>query len=196
MLAGATALRGGAGLVTIASGDPEVQAQLIALRPELMGMARGEPPVPGAAALVVGPGLTRAAGRVGLGLRYRAEGVMKLPDVGESARRIFGQCTAQHRLQFWPGTHPAAREGQRRVEHERGQHGLALRREVQVGAPGCRGSAVSEGWPLSCAQPANGEFAWWVDPAGPIPADGQFGGEGSLHSGWNGPAFAGRGVCS
>ncbi len=73
VLAGATALRGGAGLVTIASGDPEVQAQLIALRPELMVMARGEPPVPGAAALVVGPGLTRAEDRVGLGLLYRAD---------------------------------------------------------------------------------------------------------------------------
>ena len=60
VLAGATALRGGAGLVTIASGDPEVQAQLLALRPELMVTGRGEPPVPAATALVVGPGLTRA----------------------------------------------------------------------------------------------------------------------------------------
>ena len=33
VLAGATALRGGAGLVTIASGDPEVQAQLLAQYP-------------------------------------------------------------------------------------------------------------------------------------------------------------------
>ena len=73
VLAGATALRGGAGLVTIASGDPEVQAQLLALRPELMVTGRGEPPVPAATALVVGPGLTRASDRDGLAGLYRGD---------------------------------------------------------------------------------------------------------------------------
>ncbi|MBK7824111.1 NAD(P)H-hydrate dehydratase [Nannocystis sp.] len=70
VLCGATALRGGAGLVTIVSGDPTVQAQLLALRPELMVTARGEPLLPGATALVVGPGLTRAEDRVGLAGLY------------------------------------------------------------------------------------------------------------------------------
>lgn len=73
VLSGATALRGGAGLVTIVSGDPEVQAQLLALRPELMVTGREAVPVPGAAALVVGPGLTRAADREGLTRMYREE---------------------------------------------------------------------------------------------------------------------------
>lgn len=66
VLAGAAALRAGAGLVTIASDDREVQAQLVAHRPELMVQPRGERPVPGAGALVVGPGLTRAEDRAGL----------------------------------------------------------------------------------------------------------------------------------
>jgi len=74
VLCGAAALRGGAGLVTIVSDDPGVQAQLLALRPELMVSARGHhslgPLLPGAAALVVGPGLTRAEDRVGLAGLY------------------------------------------------------------------------------------------------------------------------------
>ena len=73
VLAGATALRGGAGLVTVVSGDPEVQAQLIALRPELMVTRRDGVPVPGAGGLVVGPGLTRAEDRVGLAELYRGD---------------------------------------------------------------------------------------------------------------------------
>lgn len=66
VLAGSAALRAGAGLVTIASDDREVQAQLVAHRPELMVQPRGERPVPGAGAMVVGPGLTRAEDRAGL----------------------------------------------------------------------------------------------------------------------------------
>ncbi|MCY1062381.1 NAD(P)H-hydrate dehydratase [Nannocystis sp. SCPEA4] len=71
VLAGAAALRAGAGLVTIASDDPQVQAQLLAHRPELMVQARGERPVPAAGVLVVGPGLVRAEDRVGLPALWR-----------------------------------------------------------------------------------------------------------------------------
>lgn len=66
VLAGHAALRAGAGLVTIAADDAEVQAQILAHRPELMVQPRGERPAPAAGALVVGPGLTRAADRAGL----------------------------------------------------------------------------------------------------------------------------------
>lgn len=71
VLAGAAALRAGAGLVTVATDDREVQAQLLAHRPELMVKPRGEPPAPDAAALVVGPGLTREADRAGLADLWR-----------------------------------------------------------------------------------------------------------------------------
>jgi len=70
VLSGAAALRAGAGLVTIVSGDAEVQAQLLQHRPELMVTGRSEPPAPAAAALVVGPGLTQAADRAGLHALY------------------------------------------------------------------------------------------------------------------------------
>ncbi len=63
VLAGASALRAGAGLVTIAAADREVQAQLLAHRPELMVTAPTNPMIPAAAALVVGPGLTDASER-------------------------------------------------------------------------------------------------------------------------------------
>ncbi|WAS99065.1 NAD(P)H-hydrate dehydratase [Nannocystis punicea] len=67
VLAGAAALRAGAGLVTIATDDREVQAQLLAHRPELMVQPRGgAEPVPAAKVLVVGPGLVRAEDRAGL----------------------------------------------------------------------------------------------------------------------------------
>lgn len=71
VLAGAAALRAGAGLVTIASDDQEVQAQLLAHRPELMVQGRGEQPVPAAKVLVVGPGLVRAEDRKGLANLWR-----------------------------------------------------------------------------------------------------------------------------
>lgn len=70
VLSGAAALRAGAGLVTIVSGDAGVQAQLIAHRPELMVTDLEAPPVPRANALVVGPGLTREADRRGLARLY------------------------------------------------------------------------------------------------------------------------------
>jgi len=70
VLCGAAALRAGAGLVTIVSGDPEVQAQLLAHRPELMVTGREDPPAARADALVVGPGLTREADRAGLAALY------------------------------------------------------------------------------------------------------------------------------
>ncbi len=62
VLAGAAALRAGAGLVTVVSREPEVQSQLLATRPELMVRApEGEVMHAGAGALVVGPGLTQRA---------------------------------------------------------------------------------------------------------------------------------------
>lgn len=73
VLSGAAALRAGAGLVTIVSGDPEVQAQLIAHRPELMVTDRDDPPAARADALVVGPGLTREADRAGLAALYAGD---------------------------------------------------------------------------------------------------------------------------
>ncbi|MEZ4426058.1 MAG: NAD(P)H-hydrate dehydratase [Nannocystaceae bacterium] len=73
VLVGAAALRCGAGLVTVLSSDPEVQAQLLAHRPELMVRApeRSGPLAPEARALVIGPGLTVAADRAGLATLYR-----------------------------------------------------------------------------------------------------------------------------
>jgi NAD(P)H-hydrate epimerase len=74
VLAGAAALRTGAGLVTIGSRDPEVQAQLLAHRPELMVVLREEEtPLPQAEALVVGPGLTSESERDGLENLYRSD---------------------------------------------------------------------------------------------------------------------------
>lgn len=73
VLTGSAALRAGAGLVTIASDDAEVQAQLLAHRPELMVQPRGVRPVPGAGAMVVGPGLTRAEDRLGLGELWESD---------------------------------------------------------------------------------------------------------------------------
>lgn len=73
VLAGAAALRAGAGLVTIASDDAEVQAQLLTLRPELMVRARGPELLPASGALVVGPGLTRAEDRAGLAALWRED---------------------------------------------------------------------------------------------------------------------------
>lgn len=59
LLASVAALRVGAGLVTVASPDPDVAAALLAARPEVMTAALGDRPlVPRADALVVGPGLT------------------------------------------------------------------------------------------------------------------------------------------
>ncbi len=59
VLAGAAALRAGAGMVTVETSDPAVRAELVARRPELMVREPDAgPPVPGARALVVGPGLT------------------------------------------------------------------------------------------------------------------------------------------
>ncbi len=73
VLAGSAALRAGAGLVTIVAADPEVQAQLLAHRPELMVTAPADPPAPAAGALVVGPGLTAASERTGLAKLYRED---------------------------------------------------------------------------------------------------------------------------
>jgi hydroxyethylthiazole kinase-like uncharacterized protein yjeF len=73
VLAGTAALRAGAGLVTIVSADPEVQAQLLAHRPELMVTPRADPPAPAAGALVVGPGLTAEAERAGLAALYHSD---------------------------------------------------------------------------------------------------------------------------
>lgn len=70
VIAGAAALRAGAGLVTVASPDPEVQAQLLAHRPELMVVPDASVPGLTADALVVGPGLTTVADRSGLAVRY------------------------------------------------------------------------------------------------------------------------------
>lgn len=61
LLAGAGALRAGAGLVTVASPDPTLATVLLAARPELMmAPLRAQPSelLPRADALVVGPGLT------------------------------------------------------------------------------------------------------------------------------------------
>ncbi|MBX7082979.1 MAG: NAD(P)H-hydrate dehydratase [Nannocystaceae bacterium] len=58
VLAVAAALRGGAGLVTLASDDASVRSAAIAARPELVLAPRERRPAPGAGALVVGPGLT------------------------------------------------------------------------------------------------------------------------------------------
>ncbi len=63
LLAGVTALRAGAGLVTLVSASPELQAELLRHRPELMWSALGPPWAPSAGVLVVGPGLTAAAER-------------------------------------------------------------------------------------------------------------------------------------
>ncbi|MCX4244601.1 NAD(P)H-hydrate dehydratase [Paraliomyxa miuraensis] len=64
LLAGVAGLRGGAGLVTVASPDPTLATVLLAVRPELMTASMQSEParlLPRARALVVGPGLTDAA---------------------------------------------------------------------------------------------------------------------------------------
>lgn len=66
LLAGVAALRAGAGLVTVASPDPALSTVLLAARPELMTAPLEADPrqlLPRAGALVVGPGLTCAAGQ-------------------------------------------------------------------------------------------------------------------------------------
>jgi NAD(P)H-hydrate epimerase len=76
VLAGAGALRAGAGLVTVVAADPAVRAQLVAYRPELMVMERsfaGAPPAGAAQALVVGPGLTTPDEREGLEALYMSD---------------------------------------------------------------------------------------------------------------------------
>lgn len=74
VLVGAAALRAGAGLVTIATDDDGVQAQLVAHRPELMvALHRPGDPLPAADALVVGPGLTGEGAREGLADLYRTD---------------------------------------------------------------------------------------------------------------------------
>jgi hydroxyethylthiazole kinase-like uncharacterized protein yjeF len=60
ILAGTSAMRAGAGLVTIVTPSEDVRAQLVAHRPELMVAQWSMPIHPGASALVVGPGLTDA----------------------------------------------------------------------------------------------------------------------------------------
>jgi NAD(P)H-hydrate epimerase len=68
VLAATGAMRAGAGLATIVTGDPDVRAQLLAGRPELMvaPWAGMDDPLPAAQALVVGPGLTDRAAAAGL----------------------------------------------------------------------------------------------------------------------------------
>lgn len=74
VLAAAGALRGGTGLVTIASRDPVVAEQIVAHRPEVMVVARDDAALlPRADALCVGPGLTDAADRIGLEALWRNE---------------------------------------------------------------------------------------------------------------------------
>lgn len=90
VIAGAAALRGGAGLVTIASDDPLVQGQLLAHRPELMVQGRGARPVAAAGVLVVGPGLVRAEDRAGLTALWREDprpAVWDASALSESAER-------------------------------------------------------------------------------------------------------------
>ncbi len=63
LLAGVAALRAGAGMVTVASPEPELATVLLGARPELMTAPIPEDPttlLPRATALVVGPGLTDA----------------------------------------------------------------------------------------------------------------------------------------
>ncbi|MEM6991125.1 MAG: NAD(P)H-hydrate dehydratase [Myxococcota bacterium] len=71
VLAGAGALRGGAGLCTVAGGDADLGRELTVRRPELMVTPASAPlspeqTLPRADALCVGPGLTDPADRVGL----------------------------------------------------------------------------------------------------------------------------------
>jgi len=72
VLAGVAALRGGAGLATVCSSQPEVAEQLLATRPELMVATPALEPtmLPAATALVVGPGLTDARAQSGLEVLY------------------------------------------------------------------------------------------------------------------------------
>ncbi len=69
LLAGTAALRGGAGLVTVASPDPSLGSALAVARPELMTAPWSTQPehlLGRATALVVGPGLTAPEARAGL----------------------------------------------------------------------------------------------------------------------------------
>ncbi|MGB1016516.1 MAG: NAD(P)H-hydrate dehydratase [Nannocystaceae bacterium] len=72
VLAGVAALRGGAGLATVCSSQPEVAQQLLATRPELMVATPALEPkmLPAATALVVGPGLTDPKAQSGLEALY------------------------------------------------------------------------------------------------------------------------------
>lgn len=71
IIAGTAALRAGAGLVTLASDDPDLTAKLLRDRPELMVEPReASSLLPRADALVVGPGLTSDASRRGLAALY------------------------------------------------------------------------------------------------------------------------------
>ncbi len=75
VLVGTAALRAGAGLVTLASGDPRVRQDVVQHRPELM-ITDLDPVswVARATALVVGPGLTNPADRDGLEAAWRDDG--------------------------------------------------------------------------------------------------------------------------
>lgn len=73
ILTGTGALRGGAGLVTLATRDAEIRALVVAHRPELMvdPLEDLATPAPRADVLVVGPGLTDPASHAGLGDLWR-----------------------------------------------------------------------------------------------------------------------------
>lgn len=77
VLAAAGAMRAGAGLATVVTRDPRVQAQLLAHRPELMvAPPDADGAVPAGlerAVLCVGPGLTEAAERHGLARLWRED---------------------------------------------------------------------------------------------------------------------------
>ncbi|MCB9705828.1 MAG: NAD(P)H-hydrate epimerase [Myxococcales bacterium] len=75
VLAGASALRAGAGLVTLVVGDPGIDAAIVGQRPELMSQVRepGTSPAPAANVLIVGPGLTRASDRQDLETLWRGD---------------------------------------------------------------------------------------------------------------------------
>jgi len=74
VLAAAGALRGGTGLVTIASRDPVVAEQLLAHRPEVMVTVRDDANLlPRADALCVGPGLTDPADQAGIAELWQRE---------------------------------------------------------------------------------------------------------------------------
>ncbi len=76
LLAGVGGLRGGAGLVTVASPDPALATVLLGARPELMTAPLHADPgklLPRADALVVGPGLTDASSQAALPRLWRED---------------------------------------------------------------------------------------------------------------------------